>query len=301
MNLKDIKDVLTFAAFRPEPDDSSAPWRPRFPHKRTLLLNISRAATTWRCLGKGGRFLEGGSQEGEFKDVATQCNDEWKSLSDDGWCAVSINTRYVISLETNLSRKPGVEEVIRTNPRSALGSRYERGKRYALTHNPESIASILLACDEEQIRRTETTLKEHGLQAGRIACGTYALLCRVLEETNAERPSGDGSRSGLNQPGGKKVERLYVVCCEGSVCAMLQSGDLWTELRSRSDLYHGDPAPVLDILQPLCSRLDKDAEVHFVAETDESPLVEKLRDRLPSAAVTDHSRNHQLWRVLADL
>ncbi len=299
MNLKDLKDVLTFAAFRPEPDDSSATWKRRFPGKRTLLLNVGRAVTTWRCLGKGGKFLEGGSQEGEFKDIATQNGEEWKSLTDEGWCAVSVNTRYVISLETNLSRKPGVEEIIRTNPRSALGSRYERGKRYAFTHNPESVASILLACDEEQIRRTETILKEHGLQAGRISCGAYGLLCRMLEQTNSERTNPEAPATPADDA--RKTERLYVVCCEGSICAMLQGGDLWTELRSRSDLSLDDPDPVLDILQPLISRLSKEAEIHFVAETDGSPVVAKLRERMPKAAITDHSQPQQLWRVLADL
>ena len=42
MKLKDLKDVLTFRSFRPEPDDSSAPWRRRFPREKTLLLTISR-------------------------------------------------------------------------------------------------------------------------------------------------------------------------------------------------------------------------------------------------------------------
>ena len=45
MKLKDVKDVLTFAAFRPEPDDSTAPWSKRFPRQRSLLLNFDQ---TWR-------------------------------------------------------------------------------------------------------------------------------------------------------------------------------------------------------------------------------------------------------------
>ncbi len=55
MKLKDIKDVLTFAAFRPEPDDSSASWSKRFPKKRSLLLNIGRETVSWQGGGEEWR------------------------------------------------------------------------------------------------------------------------------------------------------------------------------------------------------------------------------------------------------
>lgn len=293
MKLKDIKDVLTFAAFRPEPDDRLASWTRRFSNQRTLLLNIGRGRTSWKGFSKG-RLVDGGSQQGEFKELAKTLAEEWRALTDEGWCAVSLNSRYVISLETNVSRKPGVEEVIRSNPRAVLGARYERGKRYLLTNNPESVATLLLAVEEEQVKQIEAVLREAGLRVGRICCGTYALLRRLLEtvHTGAER----------NQvPAAQSSACLDIVCCEGSMCAMLENGDLWKELRSRNDLYKDDDAgPVLEILQPLIARLGDEASIRFVADQANSVILEKLRARLPGAEITDHSREDHLWRVIAD-
>jgi hypothetical protein len=298
MKFGDIKSLLDFGAFRPEPDDSSAPWSRRFPHQKSLLINIGKSQTTWKTLGKGGKLLDGGIHKGEFKDAVEQCAADWRGATEDGWCAVSMNTRYVISLENNLSRKPGVEDLIRTNPRAAIGSRYERGKRYALTHNPESVASILLACEEEQIRRIEGLMKEAGLQVGRVACGTYALLVRLLEEANPEK----AVKVQKPEETGRRGERMYLVCCEGSVCALLQTGELWTELRSRTDLYtDGAIDPALDLLQPLTARLDPGAELLVATDTDHSPIVDRLREQLPEVRIEDLSQPQHLWRVLAEL
>jgi hypothetical protein len=297
VKFSDIKSVLNFAVFRPEPDDFTAPWSRRFPHQRTLLLNIGRTQTTWRTLGKGGKLLDGGSHKGEFKDAAEHCGAEWRAATDEGWCAVSMNSRYVISLENNLSRKPGVEEVIRTNPRAAIGSRYEKGKRYALTHNPESVASVMLSCEEEQIRRIETLLKECGLQTGRVSCGAYAMLVRLLEETNDNHEQKPANPSDA----GRRASRLYVVCCEGSVCALMQSGELWTELRSRSDIYTDSLDPALDLLQPLTARLESGAEMFILADSDDTGIADKLRERLDGVKIEDLSKPQQLWRVLAEI
>jgi hypothetical protein len=297
VKFSDIKSVLNFAVFRPEPDDFTAPWSRRFPHQRSLLLNIGRAQTTWRTLGKGGKILDGGTHKGEFKEAAENCGADWRAATDEGWCAVSMNSRYVISLENNLSRKPGVEEVIRTNPRAAIGSRYERGKRYAITHNPESVASIMLSCEEEQIRRIESQLKECGLQAGRVACGAYAMLVRLLEDTNDGREEKPGSQADT----GRRGDRLYLVCCEGSVCALMQSGDLWTELRSRSDLYTDSFDPVFDLLQPLTARLDSGAEIVLAADSDDTGLADQLRERFSGVRIEDLSKPQHLWRVLAEV
>lgn len=296
MKFSDIKSVLSFAAFRPEPDDRSAAWSKRFPHQRTLLLNVSRTQTTWRQCGKGGRIFDGGNAAGDFAKVAEQCAAEWRAGTEDGWCAVSLNTRYVISLENNLSRKPGFEEIIRTNPRAVLGSRYERGKRYTLLHNPESVASVLLSIDEELIKKIEQQVKDVGLQVGRVCCGSYAMLVRLLEMTN--RDDGEKKRNGESP---KAKTRLYVVCCEGSVCALLQSGELWSELRSRSDLYSTDLEPVLTLVLPLASRLDGDGEILVAADGPDSGVAEILRERFPSLRVEDLSQPDHLWRVLAEV
>ena len=54
--------------------------------------------------------------------------------------------------------------------------------------------------------------------------------------------------SNPNEPFGSVV---MIVCNEGSLCVLTQKEDQWTELRSRTDLYTDDMAPVLDIVMPL--------------------------------------------------
>jgi hypothetical protein len=299
MKLSDIKEVLTFASFRPEPDDRLAPWTRRFTRKRTLFLNIGRGQTSWKGMGRDGRFYDGGVQYGEFKEIAARMADEWRGLTEDGWCAVSINSRYIISLETNVSRKAGADELIRTNPRVVLGTRYEKGKRYTFTNNPETVATILLTVDEEQIKALEGVLKESGLKPGRICCGTYAMMRRLLEAVHTGKKK-EGAPGGLPVEGATHF--LDVVCCEGSVCAMLENGDVWPELRSRADLYKdGDFQPVMAFLEPFFGRLASGASVRFCAETSDSPILAQLREKLPEVVFEDHSRPDHLWRTLADL
>lgn len=297
MKLGDIRDVLTFAAFRPEPDDRQSPWVKRFNRKKSLFLNVGRTRTSWRGFAKNGKLAEGGSQEGEFKEIAQSQAEEWKGLTDDGWCGVSINARYVIGLESNVSRKPGVEDLIRTNPRSILGARYEKGKRYALTNNPESIATVLLTVDEDQIKGIENQLSAIGLKAGRICCGTYAMLRDLLSRIHV-KDEAQGAESAEPE---RKSSSLNIVCCEGSVCAMLENRHLWTDLRSRTDLYSdGDLEPAFDVLQPLIARLDEESVIRFVADSNDSPILAELKSRLPQAEIEDLSSEDHLWKVLTD-
>src|SRR6188472_2801869 len=118
MTTRDILSVLNFSTFRPEPDDSTAAWKRRFPGKRTALISIGRATLIWRGVQRNGRLGEGDFLRGEPKELIGQAVLPIKDAAEGGWCAVSLNTRYVISLETNLSRRPGSEEVIKSNPRS---------------------------------------------------------------------------------------------------------------------------------------------------------------------------------------
>ncbi|MDD5200604.1 MAG: hypothetical protein PHC88_12485 [Terrimicrobiaceae bacterium] len=292
MKLKDIKDVLTFASFRPEPDDGSALWTRRFPKRKTLLLNIGKNRTSWRCLGKGGRILDGGSQKGDFKDIATSLAADWRKLTDDGWCNVSVNSRYVVSLEGNLPRKEGIEDVMRTNPRAALGSKFERNKRYALTNNPEHSTSIVLSCDEEVIKKIEATLGESGLRAGRICCGAYTMLRRAIEHVN------DGNAVTAKA----RADHLYVICCEGSVCILSQAGDAWSDLRSRCDFYDEDASAVLEIVTPGRRSDEQQAiEIVFAADQIGSDLPAKLSERLPDTKLTDLTQPDHLWAVISDL
>jgi hypothetical protein len=295
MKLKDIKDVLTFRAFRPEPDDSTAPWTRRFTRESTLVLNIGRRRTTWIALDKSGNFRDSGSVDGEFKDIVGQMSAEWRALTDNGWCAVSLNQRFVITLEVNLSRRAGLDEQLRTNPKAVLGAKAERGKRYSLLHNPESNTSVLLSCDEEAINKTMSQMKDHGLNAGRISVGIYGMMLDLIDQVTDARRARTVSNPG--EPFGAVV---LIACCEGSVCVLSQKEEQWTELRSRTDLYTDDMAPVLEIVTPLIQNAGPGCNVVFMSDEAGSPLPELLRQRLPQVAVSDVSQPSQLWKLLTD-
>lgn len=70
MLLDEIKSVLSFAAFKADPDDSGVPWAKRYEGRKSLLMNVSRGFVSWRSVNKRGRFEEGGMMEGEFADAA---------------------------------------------------------------------------------------------------------------------------------------------------------------------------------------------------------------------------------------
>lgn len=287
MTLQDILGILNFSSFRPEPDDPSAPWKKRFPSRRTVLLSFGRSLLAWSGLLRNGRFAEGDLMRGDPKESMTQAAFQLKELADDGWCAVSLNTRYVISLETNLSRRPGSEEIIKANPRSVLGARYERGKRYAVTHNPETNSSILLSCDEEHIRKIEGWAKEINLKVGRVCCGTYVLLRHALAHTN------------VSKNGEKPASFFYIVCCQGSVCALIQDQDRWLELRSRTDVYEDAIEPALELIAPFKSRLSAGMEVVLICDNVMPSLSSSVTDLFYGYKVTDLTQPNLLWTLAA--
>ena len=295
MKLKDIKDVLSFRAFRPEADDSTASWSRRFARENTLALNIGRRRVSWSAVDKRGEFRDAGSQEGEFKDIVTQMAPEWKAMTDNGWCTVSLNHRFVITLEVNLSRRAGLEQQLRTNPKAVLGAKAERGKKYSLLHNPESNTSVLLACDEEVINKTLSMLKEAGLSAGRMAVGVYGMMLDLIEQVAEARRA----RS-VSNPGESFGSVVMVACNEGSVCVLSQREEQWTELRSRTDLYTDDMTPVLDIILPLIQNAGPNTNVVFMNDEAGCPLPELLRQRIPDVSVSDVSAPSQLWKLLTD-
>ena len=294
MKLKDIKDVLTFAAFRPEPDDSSATWAKRFPKRRSVLINIGRDSVTWRGVEKNGELGESGQMDGDVKEIITDMAEEWKSMADDAWCSVSLNNRFMITLETNLSRKKGAAEAIRTNPRSALGSKAEKGKRYAVTHNPESNTSVLLAVDEDFVTQVEGAMKAVSLNVGRIACGPYAMLIDCTDQVDEARRNF--KEDSPDQALGKVI---MVVCCEGSVCAMTSSDEQWLELRSRTGLYTAeDTEPVMKILTPLIDNAGADAQIIFMGDATADPVKQTLEASLNGRRLSDVSQPDQLWSLL---
>ena len=121
MLLDEIKSVLSFAAFKADPDDSAVPWSKRYEARKSLLINVSRGSVSWRSVNKRGRFEDSGSQDGELPDTAPLKGEEWRGMADGGWCSVSVNHRFIISLENNLMRGDNCVSLLRTNPRAVLG------------------------------------------------------------------------------------------------------------------------------------------------------------------------------------
>lgn len=278
MTSADLKSVLNFSSFRPEADDPSAAWKKRFPGKRSVLFGVGRASLSWQAIGEGGGTEDVETVRADPKEILTSSAASIKDKTDDGWCLVSMNTRYTISLENNLSRRPGSEELLKTNARSVLGGRYERGKLYAMTHNPETNSSLLVSFEEDQTRRAESMFREFGFHVGRMCCGTYVLLRHALSVTNTSKGSD------------KPFSTLYVVLCEGAVCALVQDQDRWLELRSRTDVYDADISAVGDILAPFHARLAPEVGITLICDTPLSGIEEVLSLHFPGRAITDLSK-----------
>ena len=273
--LDQVKAVLDFSAFRPEPDDPGATWKSRFPRKTTALLHVGRNSLGYSLVDAKGDVVPGEEKQGDYKEVFKDLGPVIKSSSHDAWCAISLDTRYVLSIETNLSRKKGSEEALRKDPRSVLHARYEKGKRYAVTHNPETNASLLLAMDEENIRKIEAFCKEQQLRVGRMFCGTYVLLRHALTQTNLKKGAEE------------TVSALYVICCRGCVCALLQEKDHWMELRSRPDLFTEDLQPLLDLLAPFGERLPPGAPVVLACDEPVDGLPGKVGELFAGHPLND--------------
>ena len=89
MEFKDIKDVLTFAAFRPEPDNPLFTWAQRFPKRKSVLVNINRGHCSWAFLNRKGQLEDTGEAPGEFIEVAARMADEWRAMPRQKWDAGS--------------------------------------------------------------------------------------------------------------------------------------------------------------------------------------------------------------------
>lgn len=289
MKGKDIAAVLNFSSFRPEPDDPTAAWKRRFPNHRATFFGVGKQTLTVHPIGKNSRVGEAEivPDAKELKEPLANIAPSLIANSEGGWCALSLNTRYVISLEANLSRRPGSETILKTNPRTVLGGRFERGKRYALTHNPETNSSILLTCDEEFVKKLETQFKEAGFQVGRVCCGAYILLLHALQAVNVTKGAD------------KAASAFILVFCEGAVCALVQSDDKWVELRSRTDVYEaGDISPALDLVAPFQSRLPSGIPVVAVADTVLPGLDEALAQAFEGHPIQNLSQPNLLWNLM---
>jgi hypothetical protein len=287
MLLDEIKSVLTFAAFKPEADDANVPWSKRFEGRKTLLINVSRNQTSWRGVNKKGRLDDGGVMDGEFADIAPQRADEWRMLADGGWCVVSVNNRFIVSLENNMMRGENCTNLMRTNPRAVLGPKYDRGKRYAIIHHPETTASMLLACEESMVKVTEDVLKTIGLRPGRVACGLFALMEHAVHELY------------VNQRSSTPGNMALVVACEGSIAVLVQQDGQWKELRCRSGLGPDAVETSLQIITPLVQKLPQGSPVHFISDGQDLKFRTDIMGHLEKLGARDITEDDLLWRILS--
>jgi len=287
MKLDDIKSVLTFQAFRPDADDSNAPIPKRLQGKKFVCINISRGRVTWRAVDRKGQYGPGGVLEGEFQEVAGKMAEEWRGHTDGGWTVVSLNNRFIVTLENNMSRKPGSEKTIRTNAKSVIGTKYDRGKRYAIHHNPETSASILLACDESMVKAVEEALYENGLKAARISCGLFAMVEDYLRREHDARKGGPGR------------DFVLLACCDGSVCVLAQKKGQWSELRSRVGVYsEADIEPVMNIAAPLINGAAPSTPIVLMHDQPSTSFAQTLYQRLASLGAVDVTQPEHIWMVL---
>ncbi len=280
-----LKQVLTFQAFRPDPDDPTTPVPQRLAGKKYLCLNISKGRVVWRGVDRKGRFSSAGQADGEFSDVLTQYAEEWHGFCDGGWVNVSINNRFVITLESNMSRKPGTESLIRTNPRAVIGAKYDRARRYAIHHNPETSASLLLACEDSLVRSIEDGLEGAGFRALRISCGLFAMVEDYLRRQH--------------QVGGVRRDFVLIACCEGSACVMSQKKGQWSELRARGGFYSGvDIEPIMSISAPLINGSSPGVAIVLLHDHAGTPLASALFSRLEAHGAVDVTQPEHLWMVM---
>jgi hypothetical protein len=284
--LDDIKGVLSFSAFRPDSDDPDISWTKRFNARRSLLLNVSRTHTSWRSINKRGRFQEGGTQEGDFAEVAPARVEEWRTLTEGGWVNVSLNNRFIISLENNLSRRENFRDLLRTNPKAVLGAKFDRGKRYALFHHPDTTSSILMACDDSAVKLTEDVLRANGLKAGRICCGLFALLeTKLTEIYQTARAEAKGSF-------------LLIATCEGSIAALVQQDGQWTDLRCRSGVGTDSVDAMLQIIAPMVQKIPQGTPVFYVHDGTDEKFSSGMMEQLKQIGGKDVSAPDQIWESI---
>jgi len=288
MLLEEIKSVLSFSAFRPDADDPNVSWSKRFENRKALLLNVSRNQTSWRGINRKGKFEEGGMQEGEFADIAPQRAEEWRAMTDGGWCVVSLNNRFIISLENNLMRGDNCMHLLRTNPRAVLGPKYDRGKRYALCHHPETTASMLLACEEAFVKVSEDVLKTVGLRPGRMCCGLFAMMEYAIHSIYT------------SQQGASPGSFVLVGACEGSVAALAQQDGQWKDLRCRSGLGMEAVETALQIISPLVAKAPPGTPVYFISDGGDQKFRQDLMSQLEKVGARDLTQDDLMWQVIGN-
>ena len=285
MELKDIKDVLTFAAFRPEPDNPKFSWQQRFPKRKSVIINISRGKVSWALLNKRGAIESTSEAEGEFVEVAGQMGEYWSDHTEDGWIGVSLNNRFIVSLEHNLPRKKGWEEELRQNPKGILGTKHDRTKRYALHHNPETSASLMMACDESLIKSVEESMRTYSLRPARICCGLFAMTAKLMNRIDSDTTL-------------KNQDLIVVTWLDNSLCVIRQKGGQWQDLRCRSGLAPKDENSVAQILRPFLDSAQPNTHVILMEDRMKGDFSQNYLPMIQNLHVTDVTEDNCLWKIL---
>lgn len=287
MEFKDIKEVLTFAAFRPEADNPKFNWAQRFPKRKSVIVNISRGECSWAYLDKKNEVVDVGSAPGEFPEVAGDMGSAWHANTEDGWIGISLNNRFIFTLEHNLSRKKGWEDEIVANPKSILGSKYDRTKRYALHHSPESSASLLLSADESMIKATEETLRANNLRAARVCSGLFAMTANLLNRLAAD-------------PNLKQQDLIVITWNNGALSVLRQRSGQWQDLRCRSGISVSDENAIATVLKPFIDKADAKTRILFMGEDKKNDFADQYLPKLSTMNVSDVTEDNQLWNILAN-
>ena len=287
MLLEEIKSVLNFTAFRPDVDDANINWAKRFEGRKSLIINIGRHQTSWKAVDKKGRLEGGGTQDGEFADVAAHRAEEWRMLTDGGWCAISVNHRFIISLESNMMRGENCASLLRSNPRAVLGAKYDRGKRYAICHHPEAAISMLLAVEDSMVKVTEDVLKSIGLRPARVCCGLFAMMEHTILRLVSEQKM-DASSS-----------FVLIAACEGSIAALCQQDGQWKDLRCRSGLGMEAVETTLQIVNPLVSKMPQGTPIYYVGEGQDEKFSSELMQHLEKSGAQNLTQPDLIWQVMA--
>ena len=205
-----------------------------------------------------------------------------------GWCSVSVNHRFIISLENNLMRGDNCVTLLRTNPRAVLGPKYDRGKRYAICHHPETTASLLLAVEESLVKVTEDTLRTVNLKPGRVCCGLFAMLEHAI--LSIFRASSGGTPSDF----------VLIAACEGSLGVLVQQEGQWRDIRCRSGLGPEAVETALQIISPLLAKVPQGSPVYFVGDGHDNKFRTELMLHLEKVGASDLTQDDLLWRILGE-
>jgi len=139
---------------------------------------------------------------------------------------------------------------------------------------------------EEFLIKVEKEFKDAGMKIGRLWCGPKILLTHALTAINKAK----GSENPQNA--------MFVIFCEGAVCALVQEQNKWLELRSRTDVYKEDFGPALDLVAPFQARIPSETPVILVADTVVPSLAENLGTIFEGHEVRDLSEPNLLWNLI---